>query len=108
MAGTFLVASQASTNTSKVLRGQGDRKECVLYQISQRSVIDGVEIHKTLLARGCSEMVRLRAGLWDQTSSSGQPELCSCGQVAISLILSLLIYKLRIIMRPPGSGSEMI
>lgn len=51
-------------------------KEYVLCSISQWFVINEVEIHKTLLACGCSRMEWLGAGLWNETSSPGHPELC--------------------------------
>ena len=77
MAGTLLVASRASKNTSKVPSVHGDYtlslKERVLYWVSQGFIINRVEIHRTFLACACSGMGWLRAGLWNQTSSPGHP-----------------------------------
>ena len=80
----FLVASWASANTSKVPRVHRDLTfslaECVLDCFANGSRSMGWK-----QTRGCSKRERLRADLWDRTSSPGHPELCSCEQVALSV-----------------------
>ena len=106
MAGTLLVAGRASANTSKVPSVHGgfmfSLREYVLCSISQWFMINGVEIHKTFLACGCSRMECLREGSGIRPAHLATPSCAGAGQLAISLILSFLNYKLRIIIRIPG------